>query len=113
MQPLVACDTRYPHNRVIRSIRRCDPRRASTGLILAPGERDRGRTCGRNFVSPDLAEVVMKSDIRPLSGVVRHSRDSSVDSTDIGLGHRRSDAAQIVTINQVGIPVLAKRKHQL
>jgi len=75
VQTLVSATRRgcVPDNRVIGSIRGCNPWRSAAGLIHAPSEGYRGRICRSNFVSPDLAEVVMKSDIRPLSGVVRHS----------------------------------------
>ena len=73
MQALVARDTGHPDDRVIGSISRCDPRRASAGLTHAPSEGYGGWICWRNFVGPDRASVVMKTDIRSLTGVVRDS----------------------------------------
>ncbi len=54
MDALVTLHTGYPHNRVIRSIRGCDPGRASSDLSLAPSKHYRGRTCRSNFVGLDL-----------------------------------------------------------
>ena len=73
MQALVACNTSHPDDKVARSICRCDPGGAATGLILAPSERDLRRTCRGNFVGPDRASIVMKSDVGSLAGVVRDS----------------------------------------
>ena len=55
----------------------------------------------------------MKRDIRSLTGVVRDCRRPSVSSRDVSLGHWHADAAEIVAINQIGIRIFAKSKHQL
>ena len=73
MQPLVARNTGHPYDRVIGSISRCDPRRAAAGLTHAPSEGYGGRICRRNFIGPDRAGIVMKPDIRSLTGMVRDS----------------------------------------
>jgi len=80
VQALVACNTGYPHNRVIRSIRSCDPGRASAGLTHAPGESYGGWICWSNFVGSDRVGLVMKPEIRSLAGVVRDSGCSSVSA---------------------------------
>ena len=73
MQALVACNAGNPYNRVISSIRGCDPRRTSASLIHAPSEGYGGGICRSNFVGPDRVNIVMKSDVRSLTGVVRNS----------------------------------------
>ena len=73
MQTLVARNTGHPHDRVIGSVRRCDPRRAAAGLTHAPSEGYRGRICRCNFVGPDRVGLVVKPEICPLAGVVRDS----------------------------------------
>ena len=70
MQALVARDTGHPDDRVIGSISRCDPGRASASLTHAPSEGYGGWICWRNFVGPDRSGVVMKTNIRSLAGVV-------------------------------------------
>ncbi len=55
----------------------------------------------------------MECKICSLAGVVRDSRRPSVSARDISLGNRRSDTAEIVAIDQVGIRILAEGKHQL
>ena len=72
-----------------------------------------GGFVGSNLIGPDRAGVVMKPKIRSLAGVVSDSRCSSVSSTDISLGHRRSDTAEIVAIKQVSVGIFAQRKHKL
>jgi len=87
VQALVACNTSHPDDKVARSICRCDPGGAATGLILAPTEHERRRIRRRNFVGLDRAGVVMKSNVRSLTGVVRDSRRPAVNPRDIGLRH--------------------------
>ena len=113
MDTLVALDASHPYNRVVRSISRRYPGRAATGLIHAPRERYGRRSCRGNFVCPNGVGLVMECKICSLAGVVRDSRRPSVSARDIELGHRRSDTAEIVAIDQVGIRILAEGKHQL
>jgi hypothetical protein len=54
----------------------------------------------------------VKSKVRALAGMVGDSRCSSVyHAGDIRLGYGSDDAAEIVTINQIGIAILAQSKH--
>ena len=87
MQTLITLNAGDPYNHVIGSIGGRDPRRAAPGLILAPGECDRGRTCRCNLVSLDHVGVVMKTNVRSLAGVVGDSRCSPVTRAYIRLSH--------------------------
>ena len=82
VQALVAtsCCGRIPHNRVVRSISCRDPGRAAAVLTLAPGKHDRRRICRGNFVGPDRTGVIVKTEIRPLAGVISDSGYSSVSA---------------------------------
>lgn len=80
MQALVATRGCVPDNRVVCSVRCGDPGRAAAILILTPGEHDRRRICGGNFVCPDRAGVIVKSEICSLAGVISNSGNASVSS---------------------------------
>ena len=113
MHALVAFNTGNPYNRVIRSVRRCDPRRAAAGLILTPSEGYHRWICWRNFVGLDHVGVVMKTNICSLTGVVRDRRCPPVTVTYVRLSNRRTNTAEIVAVQQVGVRILAEGKHQL
>src|SRR6266576_3874703 len=113
MQALVTCNASYPNYKIAGSVCRCDPGRPPAVLTLAPGKHDRRWICCGNLVGPNRSSVIMKSDIRSLTGVVRDSRGPSVNTRDIGLCHRLSDTAEIITINQVSVGIFAERKHKL
>ena len=87
MEPLVTCNASHPDNKIVASIRRCDPGRASPTLTLAPRDHDRGRTCRSNFVGPDGTGIIVKANIRSLTGAVSDSRCPSVDPSHIRRGH--------------------------
>ena len=90
MQTLVATSRRswVPNNRVVRSIRRCDPGRPPAVLTLAPGKHDRRWICRGNLVGPDRAGVVVKRKICSQICMIGDSRRPSVSARDISLGHR-------------------------
>jgi hypothetical protein len=73
MQALVACNTGHPDDKIARAVSRCHPGRAAAVLTLHPGKHNLGRTCRGNFIGPHRADIVMKSDIRSLAGVIRDS----------------------------------------
>lgn len=73
MQTLVTLNAGHPDNHVVGSIRGGDPGRAATGLRLTPGKHDLGRICRGNFIGPHRVDIVMKTNIRCLTGVVRDS----------------------------------------
>ena len=73
MQALVTRDTGHPYDRVIGSVRRCYPGRATAGLAHAPSEGYAGWICWRNLVCSDRVGLVVKPEICPLAGVVRDS----------------------------------------
>ena len=75
MQALVARHSRadYPDDKIDRSIRCCDPGRASAGLTHAPSEDYGGWIDWSNFVGPDRVGLIMKREIRSLAAVVGNS----------------------------------------
>ena len=115
MQALVAAARRgcVPDDHVIRPISCCRPGRASSALILAPGKHDRWWICCSDSVGPDGTGIVVKANIRSLTGAVSDSRCPSVDPADIRHGYRRDDTAEIVAVEQIGIAIFAQGKHKL
>ena len=55
----------------------------------------------------------MKTKIGSLACVISDSRCSSVDTSHVGLGHRSSDTAEIVAVDQISISIFAQGKHKL
>ncbi len=115
VQALVAAArrSRVPDDHVIRPISCCHPGRASSVLTLAPGKHDRWWICCSDSVGPDGTGIVVKANIRSLTGAVSDSRCPSVDPADIRHGYRRDDTAEIVAVEQIGIAIFAQGKHKL
>ncbi len=115
MQALVAagCSGSVPDNHVACAVSRCDPGRTSSVLTLAPGKHDRWWICCSDSVGPDGTGIVVKTNIRSLTGAVSDSRCPSVDPADIRHGYRRDDTAEIVAVEQIGIAIFAQGKHKL
>src|SRR5439155_285009 len=105
---LVACNTGYPYNHGIRSVSRCYPRRSLPTLTHAPGAHDRGWIRRRNFIGGDRARIVMKTKICSLACVISDSRCPSVNPSHVRLGHGRRDAAEVVTVHQIGVAIFAQ-----
>jgi len=80
---------------------------------LAPGKHDRWWICCSDSVGPDGTGIVVKANIRSLTGAVSDSRCPSVDPADIRHGYRRDDTAEIVAVEQIGIAIFAQGKHEL
>ncbi|PYJ62256.1 MAG: hypothetical protein DME74_06475 [Verrucomicrobia bacterium] len=55
----------------------------------------------------------MKTKICSLACVISDSRCPSVNSSHVRLGHRGSDTAEIVAVDQISIAIFTQGKHKL
>ena len=90
MQALVATARRggVPDDHVVRPVSRRNPGRTPAVLTHIPGKRNRGRICCGNSIRPNRASIVVKANVRSLTGVISDSGCSSVDPADIRQSHR-------------------------
>ena len=115
MQALVATARRgrVPDDHVVRPVSRRHPGRASPVLTLAPGEHDGWRICCSDSVGPDGTGIVVKANIRSLTGAVSDSRCPPVDPPDIGLVRGPGNTAEIGAVEQISIAIFAQGEHKL
>jgi hypothetical protein len=113
VQTLIPLRADNPHNKIVCTIGRCNPRRASTALSHAPRTHDRWWIRRHNFVGGDRARIVMKTKICSLACVIGDSRCPSVNPSHVRLGRGCSDTAEIVAVDQIGIAIFAQGKHEL